>query len=401
MRFIKADYIFPISTAPVKNGVVVLKENGVIEEVLDENAQKDFPQDARVEKHEGIICPGFVNVHCHLELSHMKGIIPKGTGLPGFIKAINSKRNASPEIIAEAIAKAEDEMIENGIVAVGDICNTADTIEQKKKGRLKYYNFIEIYDLHPSRADEAFENGKKLSEEFKAAGLKSSIVPHAPYSVTPKLLKHIYEYSYVKNSVISIHNQETASEDEMFKEGKGELLETLHSFGDIYKDWKPTGFNSLPSSVVHLPKCNSILLIHNTYTNKEDINWTQLYTMLSWWCFCPKANLYIENHLPDFQLFIDMSCRVVVGTDSLASNDTLSILEELKTISASSQPLTSDIRHVDTLLKWATLNGAELLGFKKELGSIEKGKKPGLNLITNINTASSTLTEFSKIEKLA
>jgi aminodeoxyfutalosine deaminase len=399
MRFIQADYIFPISSAPVKNGVVVVENDGVIEEVLDESAQGNLPQDVRIETHQGIICPGFVNAHCHLELSHMKGMIPKGTGLPGFIKQINQKRNTSPEVIAEAIAKAEDEMIANGIVAVGDICNTADTIEQKKKGRLKYYNFIEVFDLHPIRADEAFESGKKLSEEFKSAGLKSSIVPHAPYSVTPKLLKHIYEYSYVKDSIISMHNQETVSEDEMFKEGKGELLGTLQSFGEMYKDWKPTGFNSLSSSVVHLPKCNQVLLIHNTFSEKEDINWMQLYTMLSWWCFCPNANIYIENRLPDFQLFLDMSCKIVVGTDSYASNDSLSILDELKTISKNFQPHLSEINYLNMLLKWATLNGAELLGFKKELGSIEKGKRPGLNLI-GVSSEPFGLT-FSKVIVIA
>jgi aminodeoxyfutalosine deaminase len=396
MRFIKADYIFPISTAPVKNGIVVVKDDGVIEEILDENTQRNLSQDVKIETHQGIICPGFVNAHCHLELSHMKGMIPKGTGLPGFIKQINQKRNTSPDVIAEAIAKAEDEMIANGIVAVGDICNTSHSIEQKKKGRLKYYNFIEVYDLHPSRADEAFENGKKLSEEFKSVGLKSSIVPHAPYSVSPKLLKHIYEYSYVKDSGLSMHNQETATEDEMFKEGKGELLETLQSFGEIYNDWKPSGFNSLPSSVVHLPKCNRIVLIHNTYTKTEDINWMQLYTLLSWWCFCPNANQYIENRLPDFQLFLDMGCKIVVGTDSYASNDSLSILDELKTISKNFQPHLSDLDYLNMLLKWATLNGAELLGFKRELGSIEKGKKPGLNLI-RVSSEPFALSSFSEV----
>jgi aminodeoxyfutalosine deaminase len=204
----------------------------------------------------------------------------------------------------------------------------------------------------------------------------------------------------VKDSVISMHNQETASEDDMFKEGKGVLLETLQSLGELYKDWKPTGFNSLPSSVVHLPKCNAILLIHNTYTGKEDINWTQLYTMMSWWCFCPKANLFIENSLPRFQLFIDMGCRIVVGTDSYASNDSLSVLDELKTISKNFQPNVSGIDYLNMLLKWATLNGAELLGFKKELGSIEKGKKPGLNLITDIRKEPFAVTEFSKVQKL-
>jgi cytosine/adenosine deaminase-related metal-dependent hydrolase len=400
MRFIKADYIFPISSAPVKNGVVVVDENGIIDNVLDEAAQTELLSDVKIETYRGIICPSFVNAHCHLELSHMKGLIPKGTTLPGFIKEINKKRQSSPELIAEAIAKAEDEMIANGIVAVGDICNTTDTLAQKQKNRLKYYNFIEAFDLHPIRADESFEKAKQLCDEFKKNGQRASIVPHAPYTVSSKLLKHIHDYAYVHDSVISMHNQETESEDMMFKEGKGKLYDTLLSLVPSYKDWKPTAFNSLPSSMAHLPKCNPVLLIHNTYTRREDINWAQLYSMLTWWCFCPNANLYIENRLPDFQLFFDMSCKIVVGTDSLASNNSLSIVEELKTISSNIKYQISNIEKLDMILKWATLNGAELFRFDKDLGSIERGKKPGLNLITNISKEPFELTEFSKVEKL-
>jgi cytosine/adenosine deaminase-related metal-dependent hydrolase len=153
--------------------------------------------------------------------------------------------------------------------------------------------------------------------------------------------------------------------------------------------------------LVHLPKCNSVLLIHNTYSTSEDINWTQLYTQMSWWGFCPKANLFIDNSLPDFQAFIDSGCKIVVGTDSYASNDSLSILEELKTICTGITPHISGIKYIDMLLKWATLNGAELLGFKNELGSIEKGKTPGLNVITDMGKEPFMFTEYAMVKRIA
>jgi cytosine/adenosine deaminase-related metal-dependent hydrolase len=322
-------------------------------------------------------------------------MMSEGKGLTQFIKEIIPKRKALPEVVTEAIEKAEEEMIANGIVAVGDICNTTDTIERKKNNRLKYYNFIEVFDLNASHADEEFEKGKLLYEKFRNLNQPCSIIPHAPYTVSQKLLKRIYDFAYVNEGVLSVHNEETESENLMFRERKGELFETLSSFGNLYDDWKATGFNSLPSAVVHLPKCNPILLVHNTFTSSEDINWVHLYTLLAWWCFCPNANLFIEKRLPDFQLFIDGGCKVVIGTDSYASNWSLSILDELKTISKQAPKV-----KLDTLLKWATLNGAELFGFSKELGSIEKGKKPGLNLITGIRTEPLELTEFSKVQKL-
>jgi aminodeoxyfutalosine deaminase len=399
MRYLKADFVFPMSTAPLENGVVAVNDGGTIDAVLDQFAQKDLPPD-KIEVYSGIICPGFVNAHCHLELSHLKGKITKGKGLPQFIRDIIPARKASAEEISAAIAKAEVEMIANGIVAVGDICNSTDTIEQKKKHRLKYYNFIEVFDLNANRADEEFDKARNLYDEFKKLNQPCAIVPHAPYTVSQKMLKHIYNHAYINDAVISIHNQETEGENAMFKERKGELIDTLSSFGNLYDEWKNTGFNSLPSAMVHLPKCNPVLLVHNTFTSAEDINWAHLYTLMSWWCFCPKANLSIENRLPDFQLFIDAACKIVVGTDSYASNDTLSVLEELKTISKNLPHHSTDIEFLNMLLKWATLNGADLLGFKKELGSIEKGKKPGLNLITEIGKEPFALTEFSNVKKL-
>jgi cytosine/adenosine deaminase-related metal-dependent hydrolase len=137
------------------------------------------------------------------------------------------------------------------------------------------------------------------------------------------------------------------------------------------------------------------LLVHNTYSTLEDINWAHLYSSVIYWCFCPNANLYIENRLPDFQTFINSACRILVGTDSYASNKSLSILEELKTISRHAPQI-----KLNMLLKWATLNGADFFGWKNELGSLQKGKSPGINLITDINTESLSLTESSSVRPL-
>jgi cytosine/adenosine deaminase-related metal-dependent hydrolase len=137
------------------------------------------------------------------------------------------------------------------------------------------------------------------------------------------------------------------------------------------------------------------MLVHNTYSTLEDINWAHLYSSVIYWCFCPNANLYIEDRLPDFQTFINSSCRIIIGTDSLASNHSLSVLEELKTISRHAPYIKLDI-----LLKWGTLSGADFFGWKQDLGSLEKGKRPGINLITDVNTETLALTETSTVKPL-
>jgi cytosine/adenosine deaminase-related metal-dependent hydrolase len=391
-----ADCIFPVSSPPVKNGVVIANDAG---EIIDVKRPEDFHEAMKsdeivFEKHSGIICPGFINAHCHLELSHMKGKIKAGRTLPGFIGDMIGKREADAELIQLAIADAEDEMISNGIVGVGDICNTADTLKQKRQQKLRYHNFIELFDITASNSDKEYEKGVSLYNEFTEAG-SASLTPHAPYTVTPQLLKRIHEHAYRHGSILSIHNQETESENEMFLSRSGALFEKLSSFGSLYNGWNPTGFSSMASALVHLPRCNKTLLVHNTYSTPEDITWAHLYSQTIHWCFCPNANLFIENHLPDFQTFIDSTCRIMVGTDSYASNHALSILEELKTISSHAPKISLDI-----LLRWATMSGAEFFGWDKDLGSFEKGKRPGINLVTDVHTEPFSLTETSVVKKL-
>lgn len=400
MRYITADCIFPISSPPVKKGVVIAEDDGTIINVLSFQDPSLIPHAKAIEAFRGFLCPGFINTHCHLELSHLKNKLTAGKGLPHFIKEIAMNRKATEEEIRKALVLAEDEMIAGGIVAVGDISNFNHSFEQKKKGRMKYHTFIEIFDLVPERAEEEFQRGLTLERELNTIHpspftLQTSITPHAPYTVSKKILNLINEFAIAHGSPISIHNQETESEDEMFIDGSGKLFETLSSFGDYYKNWKPTGSDSLSSTLVHLPRCNKMQLVHNTYTSSEDITWVHLYSMMIWWCTCPNANLFIENKLPDYRLFVDAGCRMTIGTDSYASNRSLSILGELKTITKHAPWI-----KLETLLRWATLNGAEFLGFAKEMGSLEKGKKPGLNLIKNVDIEKLILTEDSEVERI-
>src|SRR3954454_9182067 len=139
MSYLKfnADYLFTGTEMLDSNSVLVTNNEGIVEDVIKiENAGDD------IQHFEGIISPGFINCHCHLELSHMKGLIPEKTGLVDFVFKVVTERHHAVEEILSAIAVAEDEMLRNGIVAVGDICNNEHTIPQKTEQRLNYYNFI-------------------------------------------------------------------------------------------------------------------------------------------------------------------------------------------------------------------------------------------------------------------
>lgn len=397
MRKLSADYIFTGVSEPLKNGVVTIDNQGRVLDVSLETI------DSSTEVFEGIICPGFINTHCHLELSHMRSVLEEKTGMANFIKGILSKRgHARAEQIEDALIAAEQEMIDNGIVAVGDISNTTDTFKLKEKGNLYYHTFIEIFNSNPVKAAEVFENGVTLEKILKSTSqVKStcSIVPHAPYTMSKELLIHINEYAAKNKSIISIHNQESRGEDDLFLTKSGELYNLFVQLGIDLSSFHATGLNALRSTFPFLTRAAKILLVHNTYTSLQDIYWAEeLLRKMSggksqlYWCTCPNANLYIENKLPYYDHFLEMDSKVTIGTDSLASNWSLSVLDELKTISKYNPTIP-----LQTLITWATKNGAEFLGIDL-LGTIEKGKQPGLNLLKNLSQLQ--LTQQTEVTKL-
>jgi aminodeoxyfutalosine deaminase len=376
-RKFQADGLFTGYEMLDNQPVLITAEDGEVEEIL---AEEDAGDD--IQKLAGIISPGFINCHCHLELSNMKNRIPEKTGLVDFVYKVVTERHHSQEEILAAIEGAENEMLENGIVAVGDICNNSLSLPQKQKQRLSYYNFIEASGWLPEVSEARFDRALKLYEEFRlqTADLRNSISPHAPYSVSENLWKEIQPY--FENKTVTVHNQETDFEDEFFREGTGEFNRMYELMKIDNRHHRATMRSSLQSYFDKLRQAKNVLLVHNTFIKQEDLNFIRLTTrdsrLTTFFCLCPNANLYIESTLPPVQMLVDSGCDLVLGTDSLASNWSLSILDEMKTIFKNFPKIP-----LKDILKWATMNGARVLEMENELGSFEKGKKPGVLCINH------------------
>lgn len=391
MSFIKfhADQLFDGYRFRKQDEVLVTDEKGKVYGIIP---LADAGEDIR--KVEGILCPGFVNAHCHLELSFLKGVIPTHTGLVSFVSQVMQHRNAASEIIEQSIIDAEAEMIANGIVAVGDICNTPNTIAQKQKGRVRYQNFIEVAGFVPGAAESRFKAIKEIAEQFYIYfPNNTSIVPHAPYSVSLPLLDKIKEHS--RNKIFSIHNQESAQETLFFKEQTGDFLSLYNNLGVDLSFFKNTYKSSVEYYIGKIAKEMNALFVHNTFTSKEDIDNIVNQINNPYFCLCPAANLYIENSLPNINLFrsVNDGNNIVVGTDSLASNNSLNILGELSIIQQH-----FPVIEVEELLKWATINGARALTLEKSLGSFEINKQPGvLQIFSKKNLGNNLVNSTIKV----
>ncbi|NPA67438.1 MAG: amidohydrolase family protein [Chlorobi bacterium] len=394
MRKISAEYIFT-GKSVLKKGIIELDNNGKIISVNDTEGK--LKESASLEFYNGIITPGFINAHCHIELSHMKGMISNdtGRGLPGFIDEIISKRNF-PEDLQKQISKADKEMQLNGIVAVGDISNTDDSFRVKKTSSLHYHTFVEAFTVSNKEAETTFKQARVNYRKLQTENLPATIVPHAAYSVPDKLYEMISNFENNKPKIISVHNQETPGEDELIKEKKGELAKVLKDKGFLLDDFSYAGNTALEVNLNYLNKNDNILLIHNTFTKKEDIKTAENFSDNIYWVFCPLSNLYIEKTLPDLPLFFSEGVKTCIGTDSYASNTELSVLSEIKAISRNFPEI-----NFSDIIKSATLNGAKALKIDDIYGSIEPGKTPGINLITNFDFENMRPKPESKIKVLA
>ncbi|MGO1597728.1 MAG: amidohydrolase family protein [Sphingobacterium sp.] len=374
MKYYAADVVLPVSGPAIKRGIVALNDDGVIQGLFHPG---EIDAD-KVQQFSGVLIPGFINAHCHLELSHMLGVVPRKTGLPKFIAhVINQRGEKAEEALEEAIQEADRIMYENGIQAVGDHVNTAVTAKIKEQSRIKYHTFIEVMALKQSDVLARVDQAKEI--EFHFDYRHSSVTPHAPYSGSKHLFKAL-KRSVREDNILSIHNQESEEENKLFRYKKGEFLAFYEQMGMDVSEFKAQARNSLQSYLPYIPVSNKLILVHNTYTSLKDLDFVERLGRKVYFCFCPKANLYIEGRLPRIENFLWDGQRIVLGTDSLASNDSLDILEELKTIHAA----VPDLEFSETI-KWATLNGAEALDMDDELGSLDVGKRPGLVLLEGMD----------------
>lgn len=383
MRYLSADWIFPVSSDPIEKGILAVKEDGSILAIF---SPEQTPTDIKIEQFSGILVPGFVNTHCHLELSHLKGKIPEGTGLIDFLLSVQQFRDIENDVVQEAMQAADEEMYRNGIVAVGDISNTTHSAVIKSTSKLYYHTFIELIGFTPERAGSIFNHGKTLQSAFQ----KASLSPHAPYSVSNNLLRLIDS----EEGLISMHNQECKAEDAFFQDGSGDFNRLYQTFGIPIDHYKAPGTSSLQSWLPNFSKSPKLLAVHNTCTSEEDLQYIQQQEKEVFFCLCPGANRYIERSLPPLDLIRRYSSNISLGTDSLSSNTQLNILAEIEIL----QHAFPDISFQE-FLTWACLNGALFLGIADLFGSLAIGKKPGIVCIQGLSTnfKINTTTQIQRI----
>jgi aminodeoxyfutalosine deaminase len=383
MRKIASEWLFT-GKELLKNGVLVLSDEGEVVsfESTDHAASGQL---------SGLVSPAFVNAHCHLELSHLRGKISTGTGMTGFIRMVRGLRDDASQ--AEKVAAMESAMAEmraGGIAAVADICNGSSSMSLKAAHpEIAFYNFIELFGLDPNQAEDYFFRGLEMLKEF---GKKSSITLHAPYSISRTLRDKVIGYATRREWPLSIHLLESADERQLFEDLEGPLLEFIQEVGAVFQAHT---YNSPVDFIFEqLPAQTQLLLVHNTEMSSAEVERIVAGWPMAHFVLCPLANRYIHGKLPAAPIFAKFPDRICIGTDSLAGNHQLSILAEIHALQEAFG-LQSDL-----LLRWATINGAKALGMDPRRFELSAGSQPCLIHIPAFGEKSGTLPEKDNIQFL-
>lgn len=380
MKKIAADYAFTLdgSLKPLERPLVVTDEAGNILSV----GQYIKGELSDLDYHRGILIPGMVNAHCHIELSHLKGVFRQATGMSGFINQINALRESVDEKGRYEAMEAEfGSFFRQGIVAVSDISNCNESYPLKKEYRDKLYfrTFVELFGTEKEEAEGILEGGQRIADQATAMGLDASVTPHSCYTMSPKLLE-ITAKRGLESGSISYHSQESQEEEDMIAKGSGALADNYRERG--LSTPPVTGATALEYFIDRIAEKEKVKgrinLVHNVVISQKSIDRALEALESPFFTICPLSNIFIHRQLPPIDLMRKNGLKICLGTDSLSSNLILDMVREMECLQENFPHL-----ELGEILSWACTNGAHLLGKEDTLGSLKEGKRPGIVLLEN------------------
>ncbi len=377
VRRITASFVYTLDAEPIRNGYLEYDDaDGTIVGV--------GPCSPEEEVMDGALVPGFVNAHCHVELSHLHGKFRKGTGMAGFIDQINELRDwAGRDVKMELTRKWMDRMWGDGVSAMADISNDDSSFEVKKDHPMYTRTFLEVFGSEPEMCEGVMREVDELKKVADSYSIDAAPTPHSCYTMSPQLLS-ASAAAGLDSGFLSYHSQESREEEDLLRSGSGAMYENRKRSGMSAPP--VTGESSLKYFIDRLadakdaPYDEHILLVHNVCLDQEDIDAAKKVMKNPYFAICPLSNIFIHNALPPIDLMRRNGLAIALGTDSLSSNDDLDIVKELNCLHKNFPEVP-----MEELLTWACLNGAKFLKKDDVLGTLAVGKRPGIVRISGVD----------------
>jgi cytosine/adenosine deaminase-related metal-dependent hydrolase len=372
-RTYRARWVLPIVGPPLRDAWVTVAQ-GRVQAV----GQRSVPANA-TDLGDVALLPGLVNAHTHVELSWMAGKVPPAASMPEWIRAVIKLRGAGPgggdDECLSAMTHAVSDMRATGTVLAGDISNTLKSVPVLERGRCEAAVFHEILGFKPADPAAQAREARKRLEDLVADWPHDStnqlrmhsVVAHAPYSTAPALFGEIAAH-HQGPAPLSVHLAESVEEVELLHTGRGPMRALLEALGVWDATWKVPrcGPVEFLRRVGYLqPGTLLVHCVHLTATELDEVRDADAIIVT-----CPRSNTWVGGGVPPVSRFYGAGVPVAIGTDSLASTDSLNMFDEL----AALRRLAPEV-DAARLLESATRVGAEALGFGQHYGTISEGRR--------------------------
>ena len=391
MLLLKSKYLLKDPDSVIDNGAVLI-DGGKIKFAGCASDISNHESCQIVDLGNSAIVPGLVNTHTHLELTHLHKCINYNGDFTDWIRQLlNIKKDWTESESLSSIRSGIKNSLESGTTTVADITRNGLALEELQKSKIRKTLFYELIDFYPDSVESTIDNFKNLIKDVKHNDLLSiGIFPHAPYTVSKELYRECKRVSNEMNICIATHISETIDEANFLTRGAGNFVSLLRDF-DMLNDWNPPGLRPVNymNNIGFLE--NGCILVHCNYLTGEEVD--HIEESNSTIVFCPRSHKYFRHKDHPFYMLGNRNINIALGTDSLASNDSLSILDEMKYIYT--QHKTSKPQDI---LYMGTIAGATALRLKNKIGKLEEGYDADIAVIDFKNEAVTNIYDgiFSK-----
>jgi cytosine/adenosine deaminase-related metal-dependent hydrolase len=357
--------VVPVDGAPIRDGRVVVEGDRIV--WVGSPGEPDAPTGTVCDLGPGVLLPGLVNAHCHLELSHLAGVAPLGEGFVPWVEALVGARPGFDEDEVRTALETEIAgVVERGTAGVGDISNRLDHVDLLTASGLAGAVFLEVLAWDPARVAETEAwIGERLARAAPRAGgrVRVRLAAHAPHSVSPELLRRLAEREHLG----SVHLAESPEESRYLRSGDGEWAGFLRRRGLGHVAFEPPG----ESPVQYVDGLGllrpGLLAVHGVHLDDADRQ-TLARRGVSV-ALCPRSNRNLGVGQADAPALLEAGVPLCLGTDSLASVETLDVLDEAAELARQFPGLDAG-----DIVRMATAGGAEALGLE-DLGTLAPGKR--------------------------
>jgi cytosine/adenosine deaminase-related metal-dependent hydrolase len=376
MKIYAASYLVPVSGPPVEGGALLVEDGRIRAAGKLSDIRTSHP--ATVLEFPGcVILPGFVNAHTHLELTHFSSwkirkdidYSPR-TYIDWVIQVIKITRGLTRDEREHSLREGIRISLESGTTAIGEIVSGDAQIHLYGESTLCGRLYLEAIGRDPMHCASLLARLEADLETFGGSKILPGLSPHAPHTLSEAFMKDIAAMAAKRSLPMAIHLAESREEVDFLFDSTGKIADLLYPFAG----WE----SSIPSPQKMSPteylENLGILEMSPTLIHCVHVNHADAELLIKRGCrvvLCPRSNDRLNVGKAPAYLFKKMGIPMALGTDSLASNDSLSMLDEMRYMLTDSP----DVFTPGELLRMATLGAAEAVGLDKETGSLEEGKR--------------------------